>query len=143
MAYKTKYFPINPTKYIGNYNSIICRSLWERKFCKYLDTNTNIVRWTFESLRIPYISPIDNKQHMYIPDFLIETKDKGGSIETILIEIKPKKQTIKPEMKKKSKKTFLTESYTFMVNEAKWTSAKKYCQENDIKFQILTEDELF
>lgn len=143
MAYKTKYFPINPTKYIGNHNSIICRSLWERKFCKYLDTNTNIVRWTFESLRIPYISPIDNKQHMYIPDFLIETKDKSGSIETILIEIKPKKQTIKPEMKKKSKKTFLTESYTFMVNEAKWTSAKKYCQENDIKFQILTEDELF
>lgn len=46
-------------------------------------------------------------------------------------------------MKKKSKKTFLTESYTFMVNEPKWTSAKKYCQENDIKFQILTEDELF
>ena len=74
---------------------------------------------------------------------MIETKDKSGSIETILIEIKPKKQTIKPEMKKKSKKTFLTESYTFMVNEAKWTSAKKYCQENDIKFQILTEDELF
>ena len=141
MAYKTKYFPINPSKYIGR-NNIICRSLWERKFCKYLDTNRNVIRWTFESIRIPYISPLDNKPQMYIPDFLIEIKNKDGEVETILIEIKPKKQTKKPEMKK-SKKSFLTETRTFMINEAKWISAKKYCDDNDIKFQILTEDEIF
>ena len=143
MAYKTRYFPINPTKYIGNTGNIICRSLWERKFCKYLDRNRNVIRWTFESIKIPYISPLDNKPHMYIPDFLIETKDTAGTIETTIIEIKPKKQTVQPEMKKKSKRTFMTESATFVVNQAKWISAREYCKKNDIKFKILTEDELF
>ena len=42
MAYKSKYKPENPTKYIGNPNNIICRSLWERKMCKYLDRNKNV-----------------------------------------------------------------------------------------------------
>ena len=53
MPYKTLYKPKNPSKYIGDLNKIICRSLWERKFCKYLDENSNILRWSFETLKIP------------------------------------------------------------------------------------------
>ena len=48
MAYKTKYKPENPLKYLGNPNNIICRSLWERKFCKYLDKNDNIIKWAIK-----------------------------------------------------------------------------------------------
>lgn len=142
MAYKTKYIPNNPTKYIGNINSILCRSLWERKFCKYLDTNMNVVRWSFEAVRVPYLSPVDNKVHFYIPDFLIEVK-KGNLVETLLIEIKPKKQTKRPEANKKQKKTILMENLTYAVNIAKWKAAEKYCNENGIKFKILTEEDLF
>jgi len=143
MAYKTKYTPTNPTKYIGNINTILCRSLWERKFCKYLDSNINVIRWSFEAVRIPYMSPVDNKLHFYIPDFLIETRTKNDLVETLLIEIKPKKQTKKPENNKKQKKTILMENLTYAVNIAKWKAAEKYCNENGIKFKILTEEDLF
>jgi hypothetical protein len=143
MAYKTKYTPENPSKYIGNINSILCRSLWERKFCKYLDNNKNVIRWSFEGLKIPYLSPIDNKIHNYIPDFLIEMKTKSGEIETMIVEIKPKKQTKEPEPGRKKKKTLMEETMIYKVNEAKWKSASDFCKNNDIKFKILTEEDLF
>ena len=63
MPYKSKFNPKNPQKYIGNSANIICRSLWERTFCKYLDENQNILRWSSEELVIPYVSPIDDKIH--------------------------------------------------------------------------------
>lgn len=143
MAYKTKYTPQNPSKYIGDINSILCRSLWERKFCKYLDTNKNIIKWTFEGIKIPYLSPIDGKPHNYIPDFLVELKTKKGEVETMIIEIKPKKQTKAPDIGKKKKNTFLQENMIYKVNEAKWKSAIEFCKSKDIKFKILTEEDLF
>jgi len=143
MAYKTKYIPENPTKYVGDINSINCRSLWERKFCKYLDTNKNVVRWSFESIKIPYVSPIDNKVKNYIPDFIVETRKSDGSIETKIVEIKPKKQTMEPIIGKKHKRTVLNETLTYQINKAKWQSAIKFCDKNNIKFTILTEEELF
>ena len=143
MAYKTKYTPINPTKYIGDINSILCRSLWERKFCKYLDSNKNVIRWSFEAVKIPYISPVDNKVHSYIPDFIMEVKNKDDLVETLLIEIKPKKQTKKPQENKKHKKTILMENITYAVNIAKWKAAEKYCSQHGLKFKILTEEDLF
>ena len=39
MAYSGKYQPKNPKKYIGNLSRIHYRSLWERKFMVYCDTN--------------------------------------------------------------------------------------------------------
>ena len=102
----------------------------------------NVVRWSFEAVRVPYLSPVDNKVHFYIPDFLIEIK-KGNLVETLLIEIKPKKQTKRPEANKKQKKTILMENLTYAVNIAKWKAAEKYCNENGIKFKILTEEDLF
>lgn len=143
MPYKTKYTLENPTKYIGDPRSIICRSLWERKFCKYLDNNKNVVRWAFEAIKIPYLSPVDNKVHNYIPDFLVETRDKNGNVTTTIVEIKPKKQTEQPKIGKKKKKTILTEGLTYAVNQAKWSSAKSFCEKHQILFKILTEEELF
>jgi len=144
MPYKTKFTPNNPTKYIGDLNKIICRSLWERKFCKFLDENKNVIRWSFETLKIPYVSPVDNQVHFYLPDFIVEKKNKTGIIETLVVEIKPFKQTQKPvQGKKKSKRSLINESVTYSINTSKWEAAKQFCQKHSWKFIILTEKELF
>lgn len=141
MAYKTKYKPEFNDKYVGNPENIVCRSNWERKFCKYLDKNENVIRWSSEELKIPYISTIDKQIHQYYPDFLFEAK-KDNIIETYVIEIKPKKQTLKPE-KKKNKKAHLTECITYETNICKWKAAEIFCTQRGWKFKILTEDNLF
>jgi len=144
MPYKTKYIPKNSTKYIGDVDKIICRSLWERKFCKFLDENQNVIRWSFETLKIPYVSSIDNKVHVYLPDFIVEKQNKDGIIETLVVEIKPFKQTQKPSAgKRKSKKSLINENITYTINTNKWEAAKKFCQKHSWKFVILTEKELF
>ena len=140
MAYKTKYKTINPSKYIGNPTNIICRSLWERRGCKYLDYNKNVITWGSEEVIIPYYSPVDKKNHRYFPDFIAEIKTNNGDIKTYIIEVKPKKQTIPPPKKKKSTRSYIKECLTYSVNEAKWKSAKKYCKQKGWNFIILTED---
>jgi len=112
--------------------------------CKYLDLNTNVVRWASEELKIPYYSPIDNKWHNYIPDFLCEIKDKNKKIKTYLIEVKPKKQTKQPKQpKKRNSRVYLKEMATFTINTCKWEAAEKFCEEQGWTFKILTEKELF
>ena len=142
MAYKTKYKPRNPSKYIGDPTNIICRSLWERRVCKYLDDNINVIRWGSEELVIPYYSPVDRKKHRYYPDFIAEIKDNEGKVKTYVIEVKPKKQTKPPKKPKRQTKSYIHECMTFAVNEAKWNSANKFCKTEGWKFIILTEDNI-
>lgn len=142
MPYKSKFKPKNPQKYIGNTNNIICRSLWERTFCKYLDENANVIRWSSEELEIPYVSPIDQQIHRYYPDFLFEIR-KNNQIETLVVEIKPNKQTKEPIRGDKSSRTYLTEMTQYQINKSKWESATKFCVKNGWKFVILTEKDLF
>ncbi len=143
MAYKNKFFPKNISKYIGDPSKIMCRSLWERKFCKYLDGNKNILRWSFENIKIPYMSPVDNQLHYYIPDFMVEKINPDKTVSTLVVEIKPLKQTKEPVLTESmSKRTYAKNTQTYLINIAKWKSAKKFCEDNNIKFVILTEKEL-
>jgi len=141
MAYKSKYIPKNPEKYIGNVDNIICRSNWERKMCKYLDFNENVIKWASEEFSLPYYSNVDHKWHRYFPDFLCEIKNKENKIKTYMIEVKPLKQTKQPE--NKNGKKYLTEMARYSINKSKWTAAKKLCDENGWVFKIITEKELF
>jgi hypothetical protein len=136
MAYKTKYKPENKQKYVGDVDNIVCRSLWERSVCKFLDQNQNILKWSSEEIQIPYLNPFDNKIHNYYPDFLVQFKE-GTSLKCWLIEIKPKKQTYLKENASKKEKI------TWGINQAKWNAAKNYCDKNNFEFKILTEKELF
>jgi hypothetical protein len=136
MAYKTRYTPKNPSKYVGTKTELVCRSLWERRVCKFLDESTNVVKWSFEEIEIPYVHPIDKKVHRYIPDFLIQVQ-KNEKKQSILIEVKPKKQVQLKESAKKS------DQIIFQINKAKWEAAKKFCNKHNIDFKILTEKELF
>jgi hypothetical protein len=136
MAYKTKYSPKNPQKYVGDISSITCRSLWERHVCKFLDDNQQILKWSSEEIAIPYYSPLDKKIHNYYPDFLVEI-NLNDKKEVWMLEIKPKKQTYLKENASKK------ETFTWIINTAKWNAAKAYCDKHNMQFKILTEKELF
>jgi len=140
VAYKGIYKPSNHKKYLGNPSNIIYRSLWERKFMVYCDQSAHILEWASEEISIPYVSPIDRRRHKYYPDFYIKYQTKEGKIKKSLIEIKPKKQTQKPTNKKT--KSYITESKTWVVNQAKWAAAEEFCKDNRWEFKIMTEYDL-
>jgi hypothetical protein len=142
MSYKGKYQPSNPKKYKGDPTNIIYRSLWERKFMVYCDTNENILEWFSEEIAVPYRSPIDNKIHRYFPDFYIKVKESTGQIKKYLIEIKPKKQTIEPIPQKRKTKGYIYEVYEYAKNQAKWKAAQEFCEDRQWEFKLLTETEL-
>ena len=142
MSYKGKYQPKNPQKYRGDVTNIIYRSLWERKFLIYCDTNENVIEYASEELALPYRSPIDNKIHRYFPDFYIKVKESNGEIKKYLIEIKPKKQTTEPIPQKRKTKGYIYEVYEYAKNQAKWKAAEEFCKDRQWEFKVLTENEL-
>lgn len=136
MAYKTKFTPTNLGKYIGDAENIICRSLWERNICKFCDLNESVLKWSSEEFVIPYINPLDSKQHNYYPDFVIQFKTNGET-KTWMVEVKPKKQTLLKENASKKEKI------TWIINSAKWKAAKNYCDKHNMEFKVITEKEIF
>lgn len=141
MPYKTKFVPVNKDKYVGNVDKILCKSLWERKLCKYFDNNDKVVNWCYECLKVPYISPIDNKRHTYFPDFVVQLVDKDNEKKTLVVEVKPEKQTKKPKNPKR--KSYKTDVCAFLINEAKWKAANCLCENNHWEFKLLTEKNIF
>ena len=109
---------------------------------KYFDHNPNIVEWASEELFVPYKNPIDGKMHRYFPDFVIKARQTGGKLQTIMIEVKPYKQTLSPTIQKRKTKRYLNEVKTFAINTYKWEAAQSFCDDRMWKFQILTEKEL-
>ena len=143
MSYSGKFRPSNYLKYKGDPSNIVYRSLWELKFMNYCDKNENILEWGSEELWIPYVSPKDNRVHRYFPDFYIKYRNRQGNIQKSLIEIKPLKQTKKPNMRPKRKtKSWMNEVVTYGVNQAKWKAAEEFCEDRLWDFKILTEKEL-
>jgi hypothetical protein len=134
--------PIHREKYIGK-NDPVYRSSYELKFFRWADTNTNILAWGSENVVIPYTSPLDGRVHRYFVDNFIVFKDKTGTTQKFLIEIKPSKQVAKPENKKsKQRRTMLYEQKTWIINQSKWKAAEEWSNRKGCKFLILTEKEL-
>jgi hypothetical protein len=146
MAYQGRFKPKNPTKYMGDPTNIIYRSGWELKLMSYLDGNNNVIRWSSEEVVILYKSPIDGRRHRYFPDFYVEQINTNDNIDKILIEVKPKYQTIPPVVQttktKKPTKRYINEVKTWGVNQAKWIAAEEFCKDRGWKFQIMHEDHL-
>jgi hypothetical protein len=140
---KSRYKPEYPRKYKGDPNNIICRSSWERKFCRWCDLNENILEWGSEEFCIPYRSPVDRRVHRYFPDFIIKVREQTGDVKRYVIEVKPKKQTRPPvQTTKKRTKTYINEVKTYAINEAKWKAADEWCKDRLLEFKIITEDQL-
>jgi len=142
MSYKGKYQPSYPKKYKGDPTNIIYRSLWERRFMIYCDTNEKILEWGSEEIIVPYRSPVDNRYHRYFPDFYVKVKDKNGKIKKMIIEIKPYKQCIEPKVQKRKTKAYIYEVVEYAKNQAKWEAAKEWCLDRGYEFKVLTENEL-
>jgi hypothetical protein len=135
------YVPKNPEKYVGNVNNISFRSSWEKKAMVFFDNNPGILKWASEELVIPYISPVDGREHRYFPDFIVVSKSPAGVIKKMVVEVKPASQCEPPKTKKKTKR-MITEMNTFMVNQAKWDAARTWCSRNNMEFIVLTEVDL-
>lgn len=139
--HKSKYTPKNKEKYRGDFNNIIARSSWERRFFIWCDSTSSVLSWSSEETVINYICPTDGKPHRYFVDAKVTIKQTDGSVKTFLVEIKPFAQTLPPKPRK-NKKTTLMETATWMKNTAKWEYAKKYCDKYGYEFMIITENEL-
>lgn len=133
--------PSYPKKYIGNPDMIVYRSSWERKFCRYCDTNENIVKWASEEIAIRYYNPAKKRMARYFPDFYVEYKSKDGKNKKVLIEVKPARETKPPQYKRRTKSALIAESL-YTQNQAKWAAAQEFCEDNGWEFRILTEKEL-
>ena len=137
-SYKGIYKPTNPKKYVGNVKHIVYRSLWERKFMVFCDTQDSVKHWSSEEFNVVYYNPITKKLHKYFPDFVIKTSNN----EKFMIEVKPSRFTKPPKKPKRQTKAYMAEQLEYIKNKAKWQAAKEYCSDNGLKFKIFTEKEL-
>ena len=137
-SYRGLYRPTNPKKYVGNTKQIVYRSLLERRFMRYCDLNQDILYWASEELPVRYYNPLDKKYHRYFPDFVVKTVNN----DKYMIEIKPSRQVTKPKPPKKKTKSYMRESFEYIKNQAKWQAAKSYCDDNGMKFKLITEKDL-
>lgn len=142
MFHKRKFRPLNPEKYIGDPTNIIMRSSWETRFASWCDRNPDVIKWQSEETIVPYRCPTDNKIHRYFIDFRVQVSTKQGNLKTYLVEIKPDRQTKPPEFPGRQTKRYITESLTFIKNQAKWKAAKQYALDRGWEFIILTENHL-
>lgn len=142
MFHKRLYKPVHPEKYSGNPSNIIMRSSWETKFASWCDHNPSILKWSSEETVIPYRCPTDDRIHRYFVDFNIQVSQRDGTIKRYLVEVKPAKQCIPPEYPGRQTKKYITESMTYIKNQAKWAAATEYCKDRGWEFKIITEKEL-
>jgi len=141
MSYKGWFTPKHRSKYKGDSDNVVYRSSWELRVMKWLDDNPNVIWWASEELIIKYRSPIDQRIHRYFPDFIVRLKQKTGIESTVVIEIKPHKQTIKPVQKRKTQR-FIQEAATYAINQEKWRAADLFCKEHGWQFKVLTEKDI-
>lgn len=158
------YTPVNKEKCLTAQN--VFRSSWEFQFMRWCDMNPEILFWASEPLPIPYLDPVGNlkycmenglnpndphnwKRRTYYTDFWIEQNDPtapDGKRRTF-IEIKPFSQTQPPtplneSATLKEHKKYNNEAQTYLTNQAKWTAAKKYCEDRGALFKVITEKTL-
>jgi hypothetical protein len=138
MFHKRKYTPVFPEKYVGDPTNIIMRSSWETRFANWCDNNPAIVKWNSEETVIPYRCPTDDRIHRYFVDFKITTSNG----KTYLVEVKPAAQCVPPVFPGRRTQRYLTESMTFVKNQAKWKAAVEYAKDRNWEFKIITEKEL-
>jgi hypothetical protein len=134
--YQGFFTPKNVNKYIGK-TKPMARSSWELRLMIFFDETPNILCWSSEPMFIPYFNPVKNKMSKYYPDFLVKVLEKDGKIKVKMIEVKPSKETCMEAAKSKKDKIAV------IVNQAKWEAARKFCELNNMIFEILTELHLY
>jgi len=137
MAYSGKYKVKNISKYRGDPDKIVYRSSWEKACFNWCDQNPDIKYWSSEEVVVPYKYDVDKKYHRYFVDLKIVYNDGR----TILVEIKPDKETAPPKRPDKSKR-YIGEALTYVKNMNKWEAANSFAKDRGWEFQIWTEKTL-
>jgi len=127
----------NPSKYVGN-KSPTYRSSWEFTFMTFCDNNPNVLQWASEAVHINYRNPLTGKNTIYVPDFLMTYMDAGGKQHAEVIEVKPVKETSLQEAGKSPRAQAAA-----ILNMAKWSAAKAWCQAHGLTFRVITENDIF
>ena len=141
---KTVFKPINRHKYKGNPNNIMARSSYELRVMKVFDLQENVLWWNSENVAIPYRDPSRRGvRRKYYPDFLVCVRTKNGGTKTLLVEVKPYRETQKPREQKRRTKRYLLEASTYSTNTAKWEAARRYCDARGWSFVIWSEKDLW
>lgn len=97
------------------------RSGWEYKYMEYLDSQSDVVSWSYEKLVIEYVSnKKSQKKRKYYPDFQIEYADG----QKVVVEIKPSRKLQQATIIKKAR------------------AANEWCLAHGMTYKILTEIEL-
>jgi hypothetical protein len=125
----------NGEKYIGKHHPKY-RSGWELAMMRMLDNHPSILAWSSESHRIPYVHPITGKRTNYVPDFFVVYMDKDGKKHAEIVEVKPSGQTA-------GNARGQYDQAMAVINQAKWTAARAYCQHYGVAFRVVTEKEIF
>jgi len=137
-TYQGKYKVKHRSKYRGDADNVIYRSMWERYCFKWCDDNPSVKTWASEEVVIPYFYEVDKKYHRYFVDLKI-TFNNG---KTIIVEIKPDSQTTPPKFSGRKTKKYITEGMTYVKNMNKWKAAKNFADDRNWEFQIWTEKTL-
>ena len=96
------------------------RSGWEFLYMQHLDTDLDVLSYSYEGVKIPYVSNVRTKKiRHYYPDFLIE-RSTGKT----LVEIKPKKRLTQANVMKKLE------------------AARIWCGDHGVTLEIVSEIEL-
>jgi len=132
-----KYQIKNPEKYVGN-GSPRYRSSWELSFMQMCDTHPSIIKWASEAISIPYRCPITGKPTIYIPDFFIQYADKNGKLNSEIIEVKPRNQTVKEQVGRSK-----TNQIEYARNVVKWRAAQSWCSSKGLVFRIVNESDIY
>ena len=103
----------------------------------WCDRNPEIKNWSSEEIVVPYYWDIDKRYHRYFVDLKI-TFNNG---KTILVEIKPAKETEPPRNPNKSKR-YIGEAMNYVKNMNKWEAANSFAKDRGWDFQIWTENTL-
>ncbi len=127
---------MNPDKYVGKKVPHF-RSSWEHTFMRFCDTNPAVLQWASEAVHIPYRNPFTNKNTIYVPDFMIMYVNKNGEKFGELIEIKPNKQTNLQEARS------ARDQAAAVLNMYKWQAAQAWCNQNGLRFRVVTENDIF
>lgn len=150
------FYPKNKDKVIklNSKGGLYYRSGLEHKMMIYFDNNEKVKKWGAEHLRIPYQKTewVSEKQsyitseHGYYPDFYYELIREDGSVSKVVVEVKPKSETVEPRMNPnptaKQMKNFEYAIKMYNKNLSKWNYMVEYCNRKGFKFIIVTEETL-
>ena len=129
-----KYIIKEKSKYLGDPETVVYRSSWEKAFFVFLEEASVVKFWASEEIKIQYLLLTDKKFHRYYPDVVLEleTGDK------FIVEIKPFGQRILKGGKGSGRRGEME----FVKNMCKWNAAREVAKDNGIHFIILDEYDL-